>query len=188
MQSESNSSGALFRVLGLSILSGFLIIFLLISFYGGQYKAQSLDSVLIAPRALFSLQYVDIDAQSGKKVPFAFDRIVLESAPQLEQELLSKDQFYLLYDELRHDQSIAMIPSQLSKQFQQGAEVLTISILVKPKETLVAKKALGQRFQEIQFLKSGTIYRVSARAQEKSWVYFRRSEPNRLFLERLTQE
>ena len=173
--SDKDASYKLVRTLVLSVCSALMLIGGLISFYGGDYNARRVDSVLISPKTLFSLNYLDVDPQSGKKLPFVFDSIKLISPKYPEGRVLSKERFMLLYSEMKGDETVAIVPPAVKKDFNERSNLVTIALYVKSKDTISVNPRAPQLFQELQISDVGSLYRLSPRSQESSWLYFRHS-------------
>lgn len=175
MQNQAEGSNYnLVKTLLFSVFTALVLIGCLISFYGNDYKGRDLEGVLIAPKTLFSLNYLDVDQRSGKKMPFVFDSIQLHSDRYPDGKTLSKEQFRLIYAEIKNDRSAPLVPSNVMKEFGRKEGLCTISLYVKAKDPLVQQSAATKElFQQIQFSPANALYRVSPRSQEASWLYFR---------------
>lgn len=174
MEQPKKENYHLAKTLILSVLSAVILIGGLISFYGSDYKGRDLSGVLIAPKVLFSLNYLDVDSKSGKKQPFIFDSVQFHSDRFPEGKRLSKEQFHLFYSEIKNDRSVNLVPKNVMQEFDRQEGLRSIHLYVRPKDSFGHQNS-GSRelFQQIQFSPASALYRVSPRSQEASWLYFR---------------
>lgn len=165
----------IFKTLFLSIVSALVIIISLISFYGRSYSVPPLSKVLIAPKALKTLSYIDIEPIHRKKHPFTFDAVALKVSVTKPPIEITLDDYAQIYEIIERDRSTSTITAEMARSFEEGFNYITLEIRTKPKETLLVRQPSPMIFQRVDIHKTLPIYRVSERseAMKTQWIYFR---------------
>lgn len=164
---------ALLKVLGASVGTALLLIFLLVSNWGLSAREQLVNAVLLAPNMLTKISFQDIDNRTGLSDLFIVDRLEYryqDADGKWESLYVTPAEYREFYQVISNDKILnsALVPDPSTPFVSQ------FMIRVKPQSQVGQNYPDTPIFQQIQFLKEGGFYRISLREGKNkgSWVYF----------------
>ncbi len=158
-----------------AILCGFLIVFLLIRYYGptGQY---AIEQVLLQPNLIRQLSFQEKDATTGKMGQYVYDHIeytYYDPARSNWKKLnVTPERYELFVKAVSGDRSAIKPTDEIIDSFTRSRSAI-LTIWVKNTASAALKT-----FQEIAFAPQTGLYRVELRQQEDTqpWAYFEHSQ------------
>ena len=162
----------IFLVLGLAIVCAGLLTLFFLHYYGptGRYTTSQL---LLSPKIIERINYIDKHPRNGQKVHFMFDHNELtyfdpQQAKVLKRDI-SLDDYQRIYDLVESDKSLEKVSEEVLKDFQLShPSTLTT-------HTRLAEQQSGflQVFQILQVTQQD-YYRlqINENKSQSEWIYF----------------
>lgn len=170
-QTQKTDIKNIFLVLGLAIVCAGLLTAFFLHYYGpsGRYTTSQL---LLSPKIIERINYIDKHPRTGQKAHFMFDRNTLSYFDSQQGKVVQRDvsleNYERIYELIKSDKSLEKVPEETLKNFHLSYPLTLVT------HTRVAEQnGSVQLFQILQVSEQGD-YRlqINENKSQSEWVYF----------------